>query len=93
MAVKINLFQPGAILHEVIDGALRSAGSSFDAWCRENGVHPSTARNATYGQSGGDRGAELRRRIINDAGRDLVEVAYSRRMILEAQKLGGGVAA
>jgi hypothetical protein len=93
MAVKNNLFQPGAILHEVIDGAFRAAGSSFDTWCRENGVHPSTARNATFGQSGGDRGAELRAKIISDAGIDLVRVAYSKRMIMEAQRLGGGVAA
>lgn len=100
MASKNKMFQPGAILHEVIDGALRSAGSSFDEWCRENGVHPSTARNATYGQSGGARGHALRQRLIDAAGRDVVEVSYYKRMVMEAERLKsatpqriGGVAA
>ncbi len=87
MTVKNKMFQPGAILHEVIDGAFRSAGTNFDAWCRANNIHPSTARNATYGQSAGDRGRELRHRIIEAAGRDVVELAYRKRMIMEAEKL------
>lgn len=92
MAAKNKMFQPGAILHEVIDGAFRSAGSSFETWCKANGVHPSTARNATYGQSSGDRGRELRHRIIEAAGRDVVEMAYRKRMIMEAEKLQGAAA-
>ena len=92
MAAKNKMFQPGAILHEVIDGAFRSAGTNFDAWCRGNGIHPSTARNATYGQSNGDRGRELRQRIIDAAGRDVVEMAYRKRMIMEAEKLQGAAA-
>lgn len=92
MAAKNKMFHPGAILHEVIDGAFRSAGSSFDTWCRENDIHPSTARNATYGQSAGHRGADLRDRIIDAAGRDVVEMAYRKRMLTEAQKLQGAAA-
>lgn len=87
MAAKIKMFQPGAILHEVIDGAFRSAGTSFDTWCRDAGIHPSTARNATYGQSAGDRGRALREQIIDAAGRDVVEMAYRKRMIMEAERL------
>lgn len=81
------MFQPGTILHEVIVGAFRSAGTSFEAWCAENGVHPSTARTATYGQSGGDKGKALLGQIIDAAGRDLVAAAYRKRMIMEAQRL------
>lgn len=92
MAAKNKMFQPGAILHEAIDGAFRSAGSSFETWCKANGVHPSTARNATYGQSSGDLGRELRHRIIEAAGRDVVEMAYRKRMIMEAEKLQGASA-
>lgn len=92
MAAKNKMFQPGAILHEVIDGAFRSAGTTFETWCKANGVHPSTARNATYGQSAGDRGRELRRKIIEAAGRDVVELAYRKRMIMEAEKLQGAAA-
>lgn len=90
--MKNKIFQPGTILHEVIDGAFRSAGSSFGDWCRENDIHPSTARNATHGQSGGDRGDELRERIIDAAGRDIVEAAYRKRMIMEADKLARAAA-
>ena len=60
MLAKNRVFQPGAIPHEVIDGAIRSAGTRFDTWCKTNGIHPSTAQNATFGQSGGERGYALR---------------------------------
>ena len=89
MAAKTKLFQPGAILHEVIDGVFRSSGSSFSEWCRESGIHPSTARNATYGQSSGVRGDRLRERIIDAAGRDLVVAAYRKRILMEAERLVG----
>ena len=87
MAFQNKMFQPGAVLHEVIVGAFRSAGTSFEAWCAENRVHPSTARNATYGQSGGDRGGDLRERIIDAAGRDVVAMSYYKRMVAEAERL------
>lgn len=92
MPVKNKTFQPGAILHEVIDGAFRSSGTGFAAWCEENDVHPSTARNATHGQSSGPRGAELLERIIDAAGRDVVTMAYTKRMVMEAGKLQGAAA-
>lgn len=92
MAVKNEMFQPGSILHEVIDGAFRSAGTTFHKWCTENDVHPSTARNATHGQSAGDQGVALRKRIIDAAGRDIVTVAYRKRMMMEAAKLEGAAA-
>ncbi len=80
-------FQPGAILHEVIVGAFRTGGTSFEAWCKENGVHPSTARTATYGQSGGAQGRALLKKIIGAAGEDLVGAGYAKRMIAEASRL------
>lgn len=89
MAFQNKMFQPGAVLHEVIVGAFRSAGSSLEAWCAANNVHPSTARNATYGQSGGDKGRALLARIIDAAGRDVVTVAYAKRISTEAARLKG----
>ena len=80
-------FQPGTILHEVIVGAFRAKGTSFDAWCSQNGVHRSTARLATYGQSGGARGKELLNAMIEDAGPTVVEAAYRKRILMEAEKL------
>lgn len=87
MSAKNKMFQPGAILHEVIVGAFRSSGRDFGTWCREQGIHPSTARNATFGQSGGDTGQAMRDRMIDAAGRDVVEMAYRKRMVMEAERL------
>ena len=86
------MFQPGEILHEVIVGTLRSSGTSLAAWCDRNGVHPAAVRQATYGQSGGDKGQALLKRLIDDAGAELVLAAYRKRMILEAQRLQGAAA-
>ncbi len=93
MPKKTKTYQPGAILHEVIVGAFRSAGTSFEAWCKENDVHPSTARQATYGQSGGVRGGSLLRRIIESAGEDLVAAGYAKRVVAEADRVSGRAAA
>lgn len=87
MSAKDKMFQPGAVLHEVIVGAFRSAGTSFEAWCNEQGVHTSTARTATYGQSGGDKGQALLDQIINAAGRDVVMLSYKARITAEAKRL------
>lgn len=90
--MKNKMFQPGAILHEVIAGALKSKGTGFEAWCRDNGLHPTTVRQATYGQSGGDRGQAILGQLIEAAGSDVVEAAYRQRMIMEAEKLQGAAA-
>ncbi|MAS43373.1 MAG: hypothetical protein CML43_09545 [Rhodobacteraceae bacterium] len=72
-------FQPGAILHEAIIGAFHAHGGSFDHWCKANGIQPSSARNATFGQSRGSRGNSILNALIDAAGRDYVVAAYSRR--------------
>ncbi len=87
MTPKSISFQPGTILHEVIAGVFRASGTTFEAWCRENDVHPSTARNATYGQSAGNRGGAMLERIIDAAGHELVSAAYRKRMLDEARRL------
>lgn len=73
-------YQPGVILYDVITGLLRARGTTFASWCKELGIGESSARNALYGQSGGSRGQELRENVIERAGRDLVERAYSERV-------------
>lgn len=82
-------FQPGVILHTVIVGVFRSSGTTLGAWCTENGINPSKARTATYGQAGGPEGQKLLDRIINAAGREMVEQSYARRMIEEAKRIEG----
>ncbi|WIY24999.1 hypothetical protein [Parasedimentitalea psychrophila] len=73
-------YQPGVILYDVIIGLLRTRETTFSAWCKELQIGESSARNALYGQSSGRRGQELRENVIERAGRDLVERAYSERV-------------
>ena len=95
MAKESHDLLPGTILHEAIIGAFWARGLGFDAWCEENGITPSNARNATFGQSRGPKGRQMLERIIDAAGRDFVERAYDERLkrIADARGLTGGRAA
>ncbi|WP_107497393.1 hypothetical protein [Thalassobius sp. I31.1] len=83
---------PGKILHEVISGALKAQGTSFWAWCQAHEVSASTAKQVTYGQSGGERGQALLAQMIEAAGPDVVLAAYRKRMQAEAAGLEGAAA-
>lgn len=85
-------FQPGAILHEVIVGAFRARGMTFEGWCKENGLTPSNGRNATFGQARGEFGRANLERIIDAAGRDFVRDAYARRIAEHARQIAKGAA-
>lgn len=78
---------PGAILNEVVVGAMRARGISLREWCNQNGVSPTCARQALYGLSGGDRGKALLDEMITAAGPDVVAVAYRQRMQAETASL------
>jgi hypothetical protein len=80
MTQNLPEFQPGAILHEVIVGAFRARGTTFEGWCQENGMTPTNGRNATFGQSRGPVGKRNLERIIDAAGREFVRDAYLRRV-------------
>lgn len=84
--------QPGAILHDAIVGTFRAHGQSFEAWCAQNGVTPSNARNATFGQSRGPKGRILLDKIIDGAGRDFVLKAYASRISSYADEVKKGAA-
>ncbi len=92
MAKESNKFQPGAILHDAIIGAFRSRGLGFEAWCHEHGVHPASARNATFGQAKGPKGRALLARMIEAAGEDIVEAAYRSRLAQHVSSLERGAA-
>lgn len=51
MARKQPEFQPGLMLYEVINGAFRARGTTFEAWCKESGLTPMNVRNAAFGLS------------------------------------------
>lgn len=80
-------FQPGAMLHEVIVGAFRARGLTFEGWCKDNGITPMNGRNATFGQSRGEVGHANLERIIDAAGRDFVRDAYRRRVAEHLEQL------
>lgn len=80
MTQNLPEFQPGAILHEVIVGAFRARGLTFEGWCKENGITAANGRNATFGQSRGAIGRRNLNRILEAAGRDFVRDAYLRRL-------------
>lgn len=86
------LYQPGAILHNAVVGAFKARGASFEAWCAANGVVPSAARNATFGQSKGPKGRALLARIIEEAGAEVVEAAYMARLRSHVSDLKLGAA-
>ncbi|MFN3973449.1 MAG: hypothetical protein ACK4L4_19195 [Gemmobacter sp.] len=92
MAQKNPEFQPGAILHEVIVGAFRARGLTFEGWCAENGMTPTNGRNATFGQSRGEVGQRNLERIIEAAGIDFVRDAYRRRVAEHFAQIKKGVA-
>jgi len=92
MTPKSFEFQPGAILHDAIVGTFRAHGKSFEHWCKDNGITPSNARNATFGQSRGPKGRELLDRIIEAAGREFVALAYGARIAQYAAELTKGAA-
>lgn len=85
-------FQPGAILHDAIVGTFRAHGRSFEAWCKENDVLPSNARNATFGQSRGPKGRELLARLIEAAGPEFLRMAYAKRIAEYAAEVKKGAA-
>ena len=87
MSIQNNVFQPGAILHEVIAGAMRSSGTTLNEWCKSNGLARTTARQITFGMSAGPRSQALLNQLIDAAGREVVTAAYRVRMDAEAQKL------
>jgi len=80
-------FQPGAFLHEAIIGAFRANGTNFDQWCREAGIKPTVARQATFGQSRGPNGQDVLARMIEAAGMDFVRHVYEKRLLDHAEQV------
>lgn len=92
MSAQALPYQPGAILHDAIVGAFKARGLSFESWCAQNGVVPSAARNATFGQSKGPKGKALLARMIEAAGAEVVEAAYLARLKSHVSALKSGAA-
>lgn len=59
---------PGLDLLRRVRAAFIINDTTLKAWCRENGVHPSNARNAVIGSWNGPAGKAMRARIIRASG-------------------------
>jgi hypothetical protein len=92
MSRKTPEFQPGAILHEVIVGAFRARGLTFESWCKSVGITPTNARQATFGQSRGVNGQRILDRIIEEAGPEFIRDAYVRRVAEHYEQITKGAA-
>lgn len=91
MTVKSFPYQPGAMLHDAIVGAFRASGGSFEVWCKDNGVLPTNARNATFGMMKGPKGQKILADLIAAAGPDVVKAGYLARFKRHAELLKQGV--
>ena len=78
---------PGAILQGAIMGALRMKNLQAKAVAEEHGIRYSHFRNAMFGVSMGETSRLMRERVIDIAGREMVEYLYNQRMLEEAAKL------
>ncbi|WP_085440434.1 hypothetical protein [Magnetofaba australis] len=64
----INGFPPGQVLHRQIKGAFVAKGTTFTAWCRENGISPAAGKNSLLGAWDGPKGRQVRQQLIEAAG-------------------------
>ena len=87
MSRKIVEFQPGLILLDVLSGAFRASGTTFDGWCRANGFSTMNVRNAALGGSKTEAAKKLLDKAIEAAGRDFVFKVYRDRVVDHAAQL------
>ena len=78
---------PGAILQGAIMGALRIQNKSAKALSEEHGLDYTHFRAACFGMSMASKTGDMREKIIDLVGRDMVEHLYATRMLEEAKKL------
>jgi hypothetical protein len=92
MTVNVLEFQPGAVLHDAIVAALHAQGRQFQHVCEQLGISVNRGRQATLGMSRGPVGMADLRRLIEQAGPDLVRQIVIRRMSEDLAVLKKGAA-
>lgn len=78
------------MLHSAIMGAFRARGTTFEAWCAAEGLKSTATRNVTHGQSHGPKGRKLLEKLIDDAGREIVQAAYEARLKEHYREVAAG---
>lgn len=92
MSRKMLEFQPGLILLDVLAGAFRASGTTFEGWCKDNGLSGMNVRNAALGQSRSDAAKKALEKAIDAAGREVVLKVYRDRVLAHAAELQKGAA-
>lgn len=92
MSRKPQEFQPGLILLDVLSGAFRARGTTFEGWCNENGLSTMNVRNAALGGSKSDMAKKTLEKAIDAAGREFVTKVYRDRVVEHAAQLQKGAA-
>lgn len=92
MSRKPAEFQQGLILLDVLSGAFRAHGTTFEGWCKEHGLSTMNVRNAALGGSKTDQAKVLLDRAIEAAGREFVLKVYRDRVVEHAAQLQKGAA-
>jgi hypothetical protein len=92
MSRKTPDFQPSLILLDVLTGAFRASGTTFEGWCKDNGLSPMNVRNAALGQSRSDSAKKVLEQAIDAAGREFVLKIYRDRVLDHAAQLRKGAA-
>lgn len=92
MSRKPPEFQPGLILLDVLVGAFRANGTTFEAWCKRNGHSTMNVRNAALGASRSELARDLLAQAIEAAGRDFVVATYRRRIADHYEQIMRGAA-
>ena len=92
MSRKNAEFQPGLILLDVLSGAFRARGTTFEGWCKDNGLGTMNLRNAALGGSKSDMAKKTLEKAIDAAGREFVLKVYRDRVVEHAAQLQRGAA-
>jgi hypothetical protein len=66
----IKEFIPGESLYLAVRGGFIIQGTTFTKWCKQNSIHPTSARLALLGGWSGPKGKELRARLVNASSID-----------------------
>lgn len=68
VAQKCKHATPGIDLFLQVRASFVSQGTSLNAWCLANDIHPSNARQCLTGAWNGPKGRQLRKRILAAVG-------------------------
>jgi len=61
-------FEPSIYLHQLVKAGFVAKGTSLSAWCLEQGIHCSNAKQCLTGNWNGPKAKLLRSKLIKESG-------------------------